>query len=283
MLKIDRYSNDLIYQTLYQLKSILILATIVSYLLPYLKQGYQIKQIFDVTLNSWGTFSCMLSNSKILWVLFGGYLLLISDIPFLSKRVSYEIVRSTQRQIMVSRIRYLMKITLLYLLFIFLVTCIMNGSFDFSIVNWDKLHFSYALNIVVDGIEMDVPVKIVQGYTPLEAFLTSSLLCYLVFVWFGMLTLLLSMHFPFPKTILTLNCIWGGFDMAIDEMGLGYRWYAFSPLSFARLSILEESRENFFYPTTQRIIVTLLILIFIISISCILTPAYRSFEKLSKQ
>ena len=89
--------------------------------------------------------------------------------------------------------------------------------------------------------------------------------------------------FPIPKDNTYLNCIWGGFDMAIDEMGLGYRWYAFSPLSFARLSILEESRENFFYPTTQRIIVTLLILIFIISISCILTPAYRSFEKLSKQ
>ena len=51
------------------------------------------------------------------------------------------------------------------------------------------------------------------------------------------------------KVLLVSLCAWGGFDMAIDEMGFGYKMYLYSPLSYTRLNIIDAHHTNLYYPS----------------------------------
>ena len=62
------------------------------------------------------------------------------------------------------------------------------------------------------------------------------------------LLLFAAMLLPAKKVLLVSLCAWGGFDMAIDEMGFGYKMYLYSPLSYTRLNIIDAHHTNLYYP-----------------------------------
>lgn len=282
-MKLNRRSNQLLMISFMQIRTFLVLALLFAYIFPYLVQGYTVRKLFGVKLNAWGTFACTLSNAKVLWVCFTGYLLMLSDLPCFSAMHIYESVRSKGREITAVRIWMVLKMTLLYVSMLFFLFCLMSGSTDFSFNEWDRLHFSYSQGQLVDGIYLDAPPEIILDYTPIAAFGVCASLCLLVFACFGLCLLFLTMLLPMKKLILALCCAWGGFDMAIDEMGFGYRMYAFSPLSAIRLHILEAQASNMYYPSKIRILVAVIMLFAILLMSCVFFPINRRMNRLCRR
>ncbi len=265
-----------------QTRTVLVFALIAAYAAPYLAQGYEVHSVFHVALNAWGTFVCTMNNSRILLVCFVGYLLLVSDLPFFTSEQTYEVVRSERRRLMEVRILFVLMSTALYLALLFVLVCLMGGCADFRLFEWDKLHFSYARGQVFEGLYMDAPASIVLGSTPISAFGKNLLLSFLVFSSMGMGLLILTMLIPEKKATLAFLCIWGGLDMAVDEMGLGYRLYIVSPLSYTRLEILEASASNLYYPSMQSIYIAVCALLICVIAACLLFPVQRSINRLNE-
>lgn len=69
--------------------------------------------------------------------------------------------------------------------------------------------------------------------------------------------------------------------MAVDEMGLGYRVYIASPLSYTRLEILGAHVTNGYYPSLAQIALAVSLLFFGTLLGCLLFPVARRFNRLS--
>lgn len=262
-----------------QARTVFIFAFLIAYVGPYLMQGYQVKSQFHVPLNAWGTFACTMSNTQILLMCFVGYILLISDLPFFSSRQTYEIVRSDGRSMMAARAVFVLESTALYLVMLFALFFVMSGSTDFRMDAWDKFHYSYARGMMVDDIMMDAPSGVVLQYTPIRAFLTNVLLLFVVFSIFGLGVLFFSLLLPSKKIVLIAACVLGGLDMAVDEMGLGYRTYILSPLSYTRLEILGMGAVNEYYPSMQKIIIAASVLFIGLCVLCVFFPIKHRLER----
>lgn len=280
-MRLNRRANHLMKISWIQLRTLLVFALILAYTSAYLSQGYQVRQTYQIALNAWGTFACTMNNTKILLVCFAGYVLLLSDLPCFQAVHMYEMVRSKRREIMAVRVLFVLKTTLLYLLCLFLLFSLLGGCSDLRVNTWDKLHFSLARGQTVDGIHIDAPASVVLHYTPMGAFALNTALLFLVFSGLGMGLLLLTMLFPVKKAIFAALCIWGGLDMAVDEMGLGYRMYIASPLSYTRLEILGAHVTNGYYPSLAQIALAVSLLFFGTLLGCLLFPVARRFNRLS--
>lgn len=266
-----------------KMRSVFILLLIVAYAGPYLSQGYVYTSRYGAVLNAWGTFACAMSNAKILLVCFVGYILLISDVPYFSAANIYEVVRSKRWTIMPVRVIALLKVTLLYFAVLFVLFCILGGCTDFNPNVWDRIHYSYAHGQYIEDLYMDVPGNVIANYTPFSASAVNLCLLLLVFTSMGLLLLFAAMLLPAKKVLLMSLCAWGGFDMAIDEMGFGYKMYLYSPLSYTRLNIIDAHHTNLYYPSKGRIVAAALFICAAVTAGCLLFPVERRLGYLNKK
>lgn len=274
-MSLNRRSNHLLRDIVMQLRTLLVLALITAYVLPYLGQGYDFRSRFAIAFNAWGAFACAMSNARILLVCFAGYVLLLSDLPCFSSVNTYEVIRSSRRSLMPVRVLAILKLTVLYIAILFVLFSILGGCTDFDFNRWDKIHYSYAHGQIIDDLYMDVPAAVILNYTPLTAFMMSVTLLCLVFSSMGMLLLFGTMLFPAKKAVFTGVCVLAGLDMAIDDMGFGYRMYLYSPLSYARLSIIEAHDTNAYYPSKEQIVLVALLIFIAMAAGCVLFPVRR--------
>ena len=249
----------------------------------YVSQGYVYTSRYGAVLNAWGTFACAMSNAKILLACFVGYILLISDVPYFSAANIYEVVRSKRWTIMPVRVIALLKVTLLYFAVLFVLFCILGGCTDFNPNVWDRIHYSYAHGQYIEDLYMDVPGNVIANYTPFSAFAVNLCLLLLVFTSMGLLLLFAAMLLPAKKVLLVSLCAWGGFDMAIDEMGFGYKMYLYSPLSYTRLNIIDAHHTNLYYPSKGRIVAAALFICAAVTAGCLLFPVERRLGYLNKK
>ena len=282
-MSLNRRSNHLLRDMVMKMRSVFILLLIVAYAGPYLSQGYVYTSRYGAVLNAWGTFACAMSNAKILLVCFVGYILLISDVPCFSAANIYEVVRSKRWTIMPVRVIALLKVTLLYFAVLFVLFCILGGCTDFNPNVWDRIHYSYAHGQYIEDLYMDVPGNVIANYTPFSAFAINLCLLLLVFTSMGLLLLFAAMLLPAKKVLLVSLCAWGGFDMAIDEMGFGYKMYLYSPLSYTRLNIIDAHHTNLYYPSKGRIVAAALFICAAVTAGCLLFPVERRLGYLNKK
>ena len=221
-----------------------------------------------------------MNNVKILLMCFVGYIILLSDLPFFDTKHMYEVIRSRKSELMAVRVIYIIKMTILYLIVLFLIFSLISGSSDFNLFKWDKFRFSSARGIEIDNITLESSKEIVLNYAPISAFMTSITLLFLVFSSFGFMLLFFSMLLPVKKGVISFICVWSGMDMAIDEMGLGYRLYIASPLSYTRLEILGANAGNLYFPSKVRILLMLILLFFGFMFLCIFFPIKRRLNRL---
>lgn len=277
---LNKRTDDLIRETIIQLRTFLIFLLICLYAAPYLVQGYLLKNTYHVSLNLFGNFACTINNVKILLMCFVGYIILLSDLPFFDTKHMYEVIRSRKSELMAVRVIYIIKMTILYLIVLFLIFSLISGSSDFNLFKWDKFRFSSARGIEIDNITLESSKEIVLNYAPISAFMTSITLLFLVFSSFGFMLLFFSMLLPVKKGVISFICVWSGMDMAIDEMGLGYRLYIASPLSYTRLEILGANAGNLYFPSKVRILLMLILLFFGFMFLCIFFPIKRRLNRL---
>ena len=278
---LDRRSNQMLRDTIMSKRTLLVFALIAVYVGPFLSQGYVFRQDYGVSFNAWGMFASTMSNARALLVCFVGYILMLSDLPRFSSAAVYEVVRSKRRSLMAVRVLMILKLTLVFLLLLFFLLCLLGGCTDWRFDTWDKVHYTYAHGQSVGELYVAVPGEMVAEYTPITAFMTSMFLLFFVFSGLGMGLLFFTMLLNEKKIVFAVICALAGLDMAIDEMGLGYRMYIASPLSYTRLGIIGKHEMNAFYPSKERMLIATMLLFVTTMIGCLVFPVNRRLDRLS--
>lgn len=246
-----KYAMHLVRRACLQPRTVLIFCMLAVYVSPCLADGYAAIGQYGVRLNLWGQFACVMSNEQVMLMCFAGYLMLLSDLPFWSRGSMYEAMRVTPMRATLVRIAAVLALTALYLIGLLAMVCLLGGCFDFSFHQWDKMSFSAARQQLGDAFVMIVPQEIVLDYTPWAAFSIAMRQIALVFTGMGCLLLFCLLAMPMKKAVFAAFALWGGLDIAVDWMGLGYRMYAFSPVSWARMTIVIGKAYNDYYPSWQ--------------------------------
>ena len=246
-----KYGMHLVRRACLQPRTVLIFCMLAVYVSPCLADGYAAIGQYGVRLNLWGQFACVMSNEQVMLMCFAGYLMLLSDLPFWSRGSLYEAMRTTPMRSTLVRIAAVLALTALYLIGLLAMVCLLGGCLDISLYDWDKMSFSAAHDQLGDAFVMSVPKQIVLDYTPWAAFSIAMRQMALVFTGIGWLLLLCLLAMPAKKAVFAAFTLWGGLDIAVDWMGLGYRMYAYSPVSWARMTIVIGKAYNDYYPSAR--------------------------------
>lgn len=190
-------------------------------------------------VNAPGLFSAGFSDSWVLLACAAGAVALLSAIPFLYPCRAQELLRMGQARYTAARLCHIMLIALVYTCFLFLCTWLLSGASMRAVHRWGKMLNTIAVGnmpLTLD-IRLRIPLALTQNYTPIAAAGLAALLFFAVATGIGWLMYALSV-LAGRKWALTAGVASIVFDISIEEIGLGYRMYRYSPWSWVRLDLL---------------------------------------------
>ena len=218
---------------------------------------------YRLSIHAAGLYAVLVNNSLALITMSFGLVFLLSDAPYLHENAIFEWARSDRKSWAVGRILYIAVVVLLYMLFIQLLICVLTWTLNFG-PKWDKVLKTMSTGRSVNGISIYVPGLLIAKYNPLQAMGWTYLLLYLAWLALGL------MLFTFSSGIrrllaLSIVSVIVFLDYFIETM-MPYRMYFFSPLSWAKLSIIGDDMNPYF-PQISYVLraLPLLCLFFIIS------------------
>lgn len=213
----------------------------------YIGEAREIPAQYNIHVNAYGAFAFLSSYSLLmLWIVLG-FLLLISDVPFASSLSSFVHVRITARQSITARMIFIVLAAVLYVLFVFLLSAIIQNASLFHPLKWDKALRTMAYGKPVGNAFLYAPSVILSSYSPLQAWLLASVLLSAILIVFGIAMFLASLYID-RKVILSLTGIFAALDFAIDYMVLPPYLYYASPLSWCRLEFILTAPHHPAYP-----------------------------------
>lgn len=189
--------------------------------------------------NAAGLFAACFSDSWLLLGFSAGAVALFSSAPFIHPCHTQELLRSGQRRHVCLRLCHIALTGLIYTLFLFVCVWLSSGSSLYPLHRWGKVLSAIAAgNLPAElGIRITVPMALTQSYSPPGAAAQAAAMCFatvtaLGFAMYG-LSLLIS-----RQAALLLGASVSIFDISIEQIGLGYRMYRFSPWSWLRPDLL---------------------------------------------
>lgn len=182
-------------------------------------------------------------------ILLSGVLFLFSDAPFMNKNQLYVIVRSKRRPWALGQVFYIFLASALYCLILMgfsILVLLPYASFETD--GWGKIVNTLAQTNAATQIHLQFAIseKIVNHYTPLGALCQSFFLEWSVSAFLGLLLFIIN-----RKLNKRIGLIIGGLILFWDLLVVNtfpIRWFHFSPVSLARLSILDPT-GTWLYPT----------------------------------
>lgn len=150
---------------------------------------------YSIPVNGFAV-SFLFSSFNQTFIVFLGVFILFSDLPFKDNQQMFMISRSGKRAWIFSQVFYIIIVSLMY--FAFIVVCFCAFSFPnigFDVQNWGKIIRTISATNAASVFELtfSVPKGILSDFSPLEAFLCSFGMAYVVAVALGLLILLLNM------------------------------------------------------------------------------------------
>ena len=124
---------------------------------------------YQVSVNGFGCFACVTSYSYLLMWMALGFSVLISDVPFLTPMEPFIRMRLTGRASMAARALYLLILSIVYALVIWIMTLLIAGGTLKDPYTWDKALNTMSLGQPVGGAFIYVPRIIISQMTPLLA------------------------------------------------------------------------------------------------------------------
>lgn len=221
-----------------QPKLYLVVALLVTTLDTLIGSARQIVAQYNIHVNAYGSFACLTSyNYLMLWVVLG-YLVLISDVPFVTNLSLFVHIRITQRQSWTARMIYILITSILYVLFVFILIAVIEIASLMHPFTWDKALNTMSYGSAVGNSYLYTPAVILSSYTPLQACLLASVLLVCSLSALGSL-MLIGTAFIGKRIVLSIAGVIAILDSAIGYMGLPDALYYISPLSWCRLEIIK--------------------------------------------
>lgn len=224
---------------------------------------------YGLSINAGGLFAILLNNSMILLALSFGVVFLLGNAPFLHESAMFEWVRSDRKTWTAGRLLYMIIVVMLYLLSIQVMICLETWSLNFG-PRWDRVLRTLSTGRSIDGVAMLVPSLLTAKFTPNEALAYTFRMMFLVWisVGIGLFAFSLLIH---RMVGLCLASFMIFADFIVEGM-LPYRMYYFSPLSWAKLSVVGDAANpytpkiSFVYWALPFLCAALLVLAWIIGV-----------------
>ena len=206
----------------------------------------EIVHITGLPANAHGLFSVSFTNGWINLAYSGGAVALLSSIPFLYPNHSQELLRLGQLRYTLLRLGQILLISITYTAFLFVCTWLVSGSMLDTSSRWGKVLNSFASGLFPADLHsiVQIPLALTQNYTPMQAAGGTALLFVLVMTSIGWIMFTLSNLFGREAAILFASAT-SIIDMAVIQLGLGYKMYNFSPWSWVRADIILDKTNPF--------------------------------------
>ena len=188
---------------------------------------------YQVSVNGFGCFACVTSYEYLLMWLALGFSVLISDVPFLTPMEPFIRMRLSGRASIAARTLYLLIISIVYALVIWIMTLFISGGTLKDPYTWDKALNTMSLGQSVGDSYLYVPRIVVSQMTPLLAWAQALLSLIVVLFSLGMMILFLS-TVSTRKLVICLLGLMTVLDDAIGYMQLNDILYYISPFSWCR-------------------------------------------------
>ena len=188
---------------------------------------------YQVSVNGFGCFACVTSYSYLLMWMALGFSVLISDVPFLTPMEHFIRMRLSGRASMAARALYLLIISIVYALVIWIMTLFISGGTLKDPYTWDKALNTMSLGQSVGDAYLYVPRIVVSQMTPLLAWAKAFLSLIAVLYALGLMILFLS-TVSARKLVICLLGLMTVLDDAIGYMQLNDVLYYISPFSWCR-------------------------------------------------
>ncbi|CAH1215441.1 hypothetical protein PAECIP111893_03971 [Paenibacillus plantiphilus] len=206
-----------------------------------------------------------------------GVVLLFCDAPFVNEGQPYLLIRSGRIHWALGQILYISLSTAIYCLFIAAVSMLLLIPNMFVSPEWGKVLRTLAQTNAGQEFNVRLPISfnLQSSYTPIQAISLSLLLEWCVGMIIGLVIFIMNTFFK-----RAIGAIIGAaiilFDFAIFN-NLSHYFYNFSPVSMARLTILDPSGLSL-RPTPMYAIVFLFSSIIVLSIIAVLSVRKRDIE-----
>jgi hypothetical protein len=209
-----------------------------------------------------------------------GIVFLFCDAPFMDSGQPYLILRSGRMTWGLGQVLYIMVGTAIYLLFVTIVSIMILAPNLFFSNSWGKVLGTLAQTDAARQFKISIPISyaIQAQYTAVQAFFLSFLLEWCACVMLGLIIYITNAYFK-----RTFGAIVGVsfvlFDTVISNAGIGLFPYYFSPVSMARLTVLDPSGIST-HPTNLYAYIFYTIGILLLSIIAILSMQKRDIQVL---
>ena len=230
--------------------------------------------------NAFALFSAGFTDSWVLLACAAGGVALLSAVPFVYPAHPQEILRAGQLRYVLLRLFHIALISFLYTIFIFLCTWTLSGSSFKAFHRWGKVMNTIASgNVSVDiGVRMSVPLALTQNYSPLQAAGLAASLFFSVMTSLGWMMYAVSIQAGRRAATLA-GALLAVLDLSVDQMGLGYRMYRFSPWSWTRLDLLLDTENPYLIGYSATLVIVLVALFGTFSLALISGLSQRALRQ----
>ncbi|MBX4262782.1 hypothetical protein KTC96_23270 (plasmid) [Clostridium estertheticum] len=208
-----------------------------------------------------------------------GIVFLFCDAPFMNEGQPYFLIRCGRTQWAMGQVFYIMIGTLIYFLFISFVSILMISTNLFFSNSWGKILGTLAQSTAGQAFNIQLPISytIQSLYTPIQAFGLSFMLQWCAGTILGLIMFVINVYGKQSIGSIVASVI-VLFDIAIEYEFKPYA-YHFSPVSMARLTILDPSGLSQ-RPTIIYACVFLAVAITLLSIIAVLSVHKREIQVL---
>lgn len=250
-------------------KLYIVLIMLAAILDEYTGAARQTVSQHQLHVNGWGSFACLTSYSFVMLWIVAGYLILVSDVPFANALSLFEGARVSPWQSLLARVLYIFIISIFYTLAAFVLACLIQSASLAQPFQWDKALYTMSRGQSVGNVFLRIPSSIVAAYSPFAAWCAASGLLAAALTLLGLMMLCISLYIEKRAAICTVS-LWASLDFAIGYMMLNEKLYFGSPLTWARLEMVEMSSYYIAYPTSQYAVGMLFGLVALLAVLCCL-------------
>lgn len=201
----------------------------------------------------------LLTSLNQVFIIFLGIFILFSDLPFSDNQQMFLISRSGKRAWIFSQVFYVLIVSLMYFVFIFICYCIvLFPNLSFSMNSWGKIirTISATDKGVMFNVSFQVSPNVLSDFSPLEAFTFSFGSAFAISVILGLVVLFFNLTLKHDIGVIVSSAM--VFVYMFVHMSGSNIMYFFSPLNWCSIFVADKNGSSF-YPNVSWIISVLCI------------------------
>lgn len=213
---------------------------------------------YSIPVNGFSA-SFLLTNQNAVFIIFIGVFVMFCDLPFKDNQQMFMLSRSGKKAWIFSQVFYVIFISLIYFLFIFVCFCVaLIPHLGFDAESWGIIIRTIASTDAAQTFELAFHVRpiVLSNFSPLEGFLYSFGTVFVISVVLGLVVLLCNLTIKHNIGVVVSGVL--VFMYMLASVIFSNIMFYFSPLHWCSISIADKNKTSV-YPDVSWIITVLCI------------------------